>query len=134
MYGCSNWLLPLWVFLPKLYMHLSPECLTPPPPTTIYPALIRISKLLIMQLSPFLSFYLQIFSTPCSPTPSVYVLSIALWNEVGPYLITAHKLRHYRFSGTPSLLMYFIVGYFRCFAAYIPRAYAGTGIPYHDHT
>jgi hypothetical protein len=51
---------------------------TPPPPKhRFHPALTRISKL-IVQLSPFFSFYLQIFCTRCSPTPSVYVLSIAL--------------------------------------------------------
>jgi hypothetical protein len=75
----------------------------------------------------------NIFYTLLSNTFSLRS-SNGITDEVGPYLTTAHNLRHYRFNGTPSLLMCFIASYRRSFVADIPRASAGIGIPYHDHT
>ena len=72
-------------------------------PHQLYPAFIRISKLLVMQLSPVLSIS-NILNTLFSNTFSLRSFNYII-NEVGPYLTTAHNLRHYMFNGTQSLLM-----------------------------
>jgi hypothetical protein len=102
-------------------------------PHQFYSAFTRISKLLIMQLSPFLILSPNILYTLFSKTFSLRSFNW-ITDEVGPYLTTTNNLRYYRFDGTRCLLTCFIAGYCRCFAAYIPRAHARTGIPYQDHT
>ena len=56
-----------------------------------------------MQLSPVLSIS-NILNTLFSNTFSLRSFNYII-NEVGPYLTTAHNLRHYMFNGTQSLLM-----------------------------
>jgi len=75
-------------------------------PHQFYPALIQLSKLLIIQLSPFHFLSPNILYTLFSNTFSLRSFNCII-DEVGPYLTTAHNLRHYRVDGTRSLLMFY---------------------------